>query len=158
MSESYPNEFYRGISAKGFIVDGCYVDKQAFHFDPFDASRGDDFRELSINWNDDEGSLKNLLNQKKPFKDEPQFKGGYCKFNRLTFRAAMNVYFDEHTMSYERRRVKASVEEDIQENPYHGNILVSKNLSKARISMIETTMATLAGRVYPREEDGVESN
>ena len=55
MSE-YPEEFYRGISSPHDITDSGYVTAGAFQFDQYDLKRGDEYCELSVNWNDDEPS------------------------------------------------------------------------------------------------------
>lgn len=150
MDNSLPEEFFRGISNSTFIINGCYLDKQAFHFDSYDAKRGDNYRELSITWNDNEDALRVLMEQRKPHKDEYQFKGGYCKYNRVALTQFMKNYFIKGDMDLERRAVEASVEDDIQANPYHGNILLSNDLPKAVVNNVESTLAALVEEVHPR--------
>ena len=147
-----PERFHRGISNPCFIVDGCYLDKQAFHFDDYDSSRGDDYRELSINWDDDSDSIKNLLCKRKPHKDVPQFKGGYCTFNRVSLRSSLKMFFDDKRMGFERRAIEGSEEDDIQPNPYHGNILIHKDVPKIIIGNVESTLATLAESITIRND------
>ena len=81
MEDNTPERFYRGISTKDAISSEGYITEAAFSFDDFAKNpRDDNYCELSVNWNDNEGALLTLLSQKKPFKQEPQFKIGYCDF------------------------------------------------------------------------------
>ena len=78
MTESnYPDVFIRGVSRDNaeFITEEGYVTQAAFAFDDYDAeSRNDDgFRELSINWLDDDGAIQTLLNQVNQRKGGPQW-------------------------------------------------------------------------------------
>ena len=69
MEDNTPDKFYRGISSADAISAEGYITEAAFSFDKFDRNpRSDDYCELSINWNDDEGALLTLLSQRKPFK------------------------------------------------------------------------------------------
>ena len=53
----YPDEFYRGISSPNDITSEGYVTAGAFQFDTYDPKLGDEYCELSINWNDEEKAL-----------------------------------------------------------------------------------------------------
>ena len=52
---------------------------------------------------------------------------------------------DSEVFSYERRPVKASEENDYQENLYHGNLLVKNTLDKQVKKNIQHTLAFMAG-------------
>lgn len=144
MSE-YPDEFYRGISSPNDITDSGYVTAGAFQFDAYDSQRGDEYCELSVNWNDNEEALQVLLNQHKPQKEDKQFKGGYCKINRTLLNNMFKGYMDNETFSYERRPVEASEENDYQENQYHGNLLMKNTIDKQVKKNIQHTLAFMAG-------------
>lgn len=141
----YPDELYRGISSPNDITAEGYVAAGAFQFDAYDPQRGDEYCELSVNWNDDGESLQVLLNQHKPRKDDKQFKGGYCKINRVVLNNTFKIFMDNESFSYERRPVEASEENDYQENKYHGNLLMKNTIDKQVKKNMQHTLAFLAG-------------
>lgn len=141
----YPDELYRGISSPNDITAEGYVAAGAFQFDTYDPQRGDEYCELSVNWNDDGESLQVLLNQHKPRKDDKQFKGGYCKINRVVLNNTFKIFMDNESFSYERRPVEASEENDYQENKYHGNLLMKNTIDKQVKKNMQHTLAFLAG-------------
>lgn len=153
MIEEYPEEFYRGVSSLENVTKEGYVMAGAFKFDNYDGnSRGDDgFCELSINWNDNEDAKKILLEQHKPFKEEKQFKAGYCIVKRAYVDQMLKPYISKGHFSYERRPVEENLSEDIQANPYHGNLLVHNDLDKNAKKNIQHSLATLAGSIIKRE-------
>ena len=149
MSE-YPKEFYRGISSPNDITENGYVTAGAFQFDTYDSQRGDEYCELSVNWNDNEEALQVLLDQHKPQKEEKQFKGGYCTINRALLNNMFKGYMDSEVFSYERRPVEASKENDYQKNLYHGNLLMKNTLDKQVKKNIQHTLAFMAGLATKR--------
>lgn len=152
MINNYPEEFYRGVSSPNEVTQEGYLMSGAFKFPNYDgASREDDgFCELSINWNDDEKALEILLEQHKPFKEEKQFKAGYCMINRMSLDLMFKPYIDDGCFSYERRPVEENLDEDVQANPYHGNLLMLNELDRNTKKNIQHSLATLAGRLIPR--------
>lgn len=146
----YPEEFYRGISSPNDITESGYVTAGAFQFDQYDSQRGDEYCELSVNWNDNEESLQVLLDQHKPQREDKQFKGGYCTINRTLLNNMLKGYMDSEEFSYERRPVKASEENDYQENLYHGNLLMKNTLDKQVKKNIQHTLAFMAGLAIRR--------
>ena len=152
MRENYPDEFYRGISSPNDITKEGYAMAGAFKFDEYDKDlREDDgFCELSINWNDEEEALKTLLEQHKPFKEEKQFKGGYCIIQKTLMDKVLKPYIDNNHFKYERRPIKQDADADISENPYHGNLLMDHQLDKNARKNIQHSLATLAGSVIKR--------
>lgn len=146
----YPDEFYRGISSPTDITDGGYVTAGAFQFDAYDSQRGDEYCELSVNWNDDDEALQVLLNQHKPKKEDKQFKGGYCKINRSFLNNMFKGYMTDGTFSYERRPVAATEENDYQENRYHGNLLMKNTLDKQVKKNMQHALALMAGLAVKR--------
>ena len=131
--EIYAEHFWRGISNKDFISDG-HVLYTAFQFDETD--RTDKCRELSINWDDDEGAVKKLLEQKKD-NGNIQFRGGATKLSLAAVKIILKQYIDSKQFSYERRIVEG--------NDYHGNLLVSADLSKQLRNQISNGLALVAG-------------
>lgn len=153
MEGNYPEEFIRGVSGNNdqFITPEGYPTQAAFQFDKWDLTqRSDEFRELSINWLDDEGAISVLLNQMNTKKGTPQFQGGYCKILKSQLDSALRAYISNKHVSYERRPVTANEENGFQDNPYHGNILMKNKLSKQAITNIQVTLAALAGTVIRR--------
>ena len=145
MEDNTPDKFYRGISSADAISAEGYITEAAFSFDKFDRNpRSDDYCELSINWNDDDGALLTLLSQRKPFKDEPQFKIGYCSIQKSMMRNLFRQYIVNENFTYERRPIQKDEINDIVENPYHGNLLLKKDVSKALKKNIQCGLATLA--------------
>ena len=155
MTESnYPDVFIRGVSRDNaeFITEEGYVTQAAFAFDDYDAeSRNDDgFRELSINWLDDDGAIQTLLNQVNQRKGGPQFQGGYCRISRYAL-LSLQDYINNGHLSYERRPIHADVEKGIPENPYHGNLLMQKDISNKSRTNLQIALAVLAGNVIRRQ-------
>lgn len=146
----YPEEFYRGISSPNDITESGYVTAGAFQFDQYDSQRGDEYCELSVNWNDNEESLHVLLDQHKPQREDKQFKGGYCTINRTLLNNMFKGHMDSEEFSYERRPVEASEENDYQENLYHGNLLMKNTLDKQVKKNIQHTLAFMAGLAIRR--------
>lgn len=145
MEDNTPDKFYRGISAADAISVEGYITEAAFCFDKFEQNpRSDNYCELSINWNDDDDALVTLLSQRKPFKDEPQFKIGYCSIQKSVMRELFSSYMADNNFAYERRPILKDEENDIAENPYHGNLLIKKDASKALKKNIQCGLATLA--------------
>lgn len=154
MTEEYPERILRGIASDNqqFITPEGYPTQAAFQFDDYDAdSRDDDFCELSINWEDDEGAVVALLDQVNIRKNCPQFQGGYCCLQRSVLSAAMRDYIDNKHLAYERRPIEADPDNGVAENRYHGNILMKNNLSKQARTNIQVTLAGVAGTVIPRK-------
>lgn len=155
LEDNTPDKFYRGISSADAISAEGYITEAAFNFDKNDLNtRSDDYLELSINWGDDDGAILTLLSQKKPFKDEPQFKVGYCSIQKSVMMNLFRSYMDDNNFTYERRPICKDEEKDIVENPYHGNLLLKKDASKALRKNIQCGLATLAtGSLKKREEN-----
>lgn len=151
---TYPDLFIRGVSKDNaeFITEEGYVTQAAFAFDDYNAeSRNDDgFRELSINWLDDEGAIDILLNQVNLRKGGPQFQGGYCRISRFAL-LSLQDYINNGHLAYERRPITADKEKGIMENPYHGNLLMHKDISNKSRTNLQIALAVLAGSVIRRQ-------
>lgn len=138
----YPKDFWRGISNKDFVCDG-HVLPSAFQFD--DEIRQDGFKELSINWNDNEGALATVLNQKKD-NGKFQFSVGATNLQLGFVKQCLATYISRDEFSYERKPVEG--------NDYHGNLLVKGTIDKKIRLIISNTLALAADTniVYRNEE------
>ena len=84
---------------------------------------------------------------------ELQFKIGYCSIQKSMMRELFRPYMADENFAYERRPIQKDEENDIAENPYHGNLLLKKDASKALKKNIQCGLATLAaGSLKKREE------
>ncbi len=142
--EEVSDSFYRGISSPDHITIDGYVCAGAFQFDAYDANRRDGYCELSINWNDDEKSLDTLLNQHKSKKEDKQFKGGYCQISLSELNRCFKNLIDREIFSYERYPIVGSEENDYQDNPYHGNLLLKDSADKQVKKNVQHTLAFIA--------------
>lgn len=131
--QGFPEEFWRGLANVDFISQG-YVLAAAFQFD--DDVREDNYRELSINWNDDDGSLEKILTRTKA-NGKLQFSGGAAKLSLSMAKMVLKSFIDNRQFDYERRPVEG--------NDYHGNLLVSADLPKQLRSQISNGLALVAG-------------
>ena len=130
--QMYPKEFLRGIANKDFIDNG-HVLFSAFQFD--DTGRVDENREASINWLDDDGAISLALNQRKE-NGKLQFIGGVARIN-LDYAKLILHNFSQEGFTYERA--------PLENNKYHGNLLLDNSLSKQTRQMIMTGLALAAG-------------
>jgi len=153
IEKEIPGDFYRGLSAIDHFTSEGYLTAAAFKFDSYCAERGDQYCELSINWNDDEGALERLLTQRKPSTDIKQFRFGYTKMSVSMLRMLFRTYIDDGKFSYERRPILADPEADIEDNPYHGNLLMDNQIGNSIRKNIQHSLATLgtSGAVINKE-------
>jgi hypothetical protein len=103
--------------------------------------RNDGWTEDSINWMDDKDAMEFTLNQVKD-SGELQFKMGVAilpraELDRIKRRHGFAGHFD-----YERA--------PIEENQYHGNLLLRSDVSKHLKNMIRSALA-LAAQIVLRE-------
>ncbi|MDL2273292.1 hypothetical protein LJC34_01895 [Oscillospiraceae bacterium OttesenSCG-928-G22] len=129
-TKEYPKCFFRGISNKDFIQEGQVV-ASAFQFDDSNE-RNDEYKELSINWEDDDASLEVLLMQKKE-NGKIQFAAGAAKVELQRVKMILSQYIEQNTFSYERK--------ELDNNPYHGNLLLSKSVNKQIRSLVSSGLA-----------------
>lgn len=151
---NYPDELYRGVSTPNDITKEGYATAAIFKFPDYEPELRDDdgFCEVSVNWNDDEGALRTLLDWHKPGNEQKQFRAGYCIIQRTVLQLVLKQYMDENHFGYERRPVEPMVENDYQSNPYHGNLLMKNDISTQIKKNIQHVLATLAGSVIRRAE------
>ena len=141
----FPDEFFRGLPNSDCITPEGYVSEAAFRFENHDlTNREDDKCELSINWNDSEEAITKLLEQKKSGKDELQFKIGYCTVSTPLMLNALEAFIRSGDFSYERRPIAGDAAKGIQDNPFHGNLLLTKNASKVTRKNVQCALAAIA--------------
>jgi hypothetical protein len=122
---NFPESFYRGLSSK-------------------DPVRNDNKRELSINWNDDLNSINVLLNQHKPGKTEKQFSIGYAELSLKFVNMTLLNFIKNGDFSFERKPIQEDESNGIVANPYHGNLLINKDLPKTIVKQVQCNLATIA--------------
>lgn len=154
IEKEVPEDFYRGLSAPDQFTAEGYLTAAAFKFDAYCATRGDNYCELSINWNDDDGALETLLTQTKPFSDTKQFRFGYAKLPLSTVRMLFKMFMDDGKFSYERRPIAADPSKDIAENPYHGNLLIDNKIENSIRKNIQHSLATIGTQAACVNKDG----
>lgn len=137
-TENYPDVFYRGISSKDYVIDGR-VTAEAFRFSEED--RGDGYKDLSINWNDDENSLRTALEQRKS-NGKIQFASGVASLNMKTVKIYLSPYFDKNQFSYERQSIPGNI--------YHGNLLITSDLAKGLRSLVSSGLALATDTIFPQ--------
>jgi len=96
MKDNFPDEFWRGIANKEFISQG-HVLASAFQFD--EEIRVDNYKELSINWNDNAKALEKLLVQCKE-NGKLQFSGGAAKLSLPTVKQVLKSFIDVDSLFF----------------------------------------------------------
>ena len=129
---NYPQDFFRGISTPDFICNGVVV-AAAFQFDK--EEREDGYRELSINWNDDEHSIEVLFNQRRE-NGKIHFKVGAVKMDLAFTKHVLKAHIDSQEFAFERREVEG--------NKYHGNLLIKANVPKSIQQLVTNGLALVA--------------
>ena len=129
----YPNSMIKGIANDSFIDDDGSPSASLFSFQPREhIQRPDGYLEESINWYDDEGALTHILEQLKEDGD-PKFKIGCAILLKEDIDQIRRRPFVQSYLEYERR--------PIDENPYHGNLLLSDKVAKSVKRKISATIA-----------------
>jgi hypothetical protein len=125
----YPANFLRGISDSNYLTPDNTVSGAAFHFDKKHCVG--DWIENSINWEDDAGAVVTLFSQKNK-KGLPQFRAGAIlgPISCLDEIKALT----NGILSYERKQ--------LENNPYHGNLLLKKNTHKYDMENVSGMIAT----------------
>lgn len=126
---------------RGFNTNECYTKEHniaigAFQFGNHTDKRNDNYHEASINWEDDEGAVKILLEQKKDETNELMFKYGYARLPLNLVKMTLKSLMVKNYLNFERK--------PLEYNPYHGNILISGSINKQEKSMIQNNLAAIA--------------
>lgn len=118
----YPDKFIRGISRLDEMA-GENPDTALFKVFKENSERLDDgFKELSINWYDNESALVNIFEQRRASDGEISYKIGAAIFwsNELDRLCERSPYFVGNVL-YERAPIDG--------NDFHGNILLKKEIA-----------------------------
>lgn len=126
---------------RGFITKDCFTKEQniaigAFIFHDHTAERNDSYHEASINWEDDEGAVTTLLSQKKDDSEELMFKYGYARLPLNLVKMTLKSLIIKDYLNFERK--------PLDNNPYHGNLLIPGDITKPEKSMIQNNLAAIA--------------
>lgn len=139
VEEEFSNELLRGLK-KDWISEGL-VTTAAFNFN---GNEVNGYNELSINWNDDEGSLPELLNRLDDGKIK--FSAGVAHIQLKTMEFILKDHIETGNFKFRRDVV------DPLNNPYHGEIMLKSSISKPFKRLIENGLALSAGNnITPQE-------
>lgn len=130
----------RGISnKKNELTDEGYICSAVYSFpSSVGECRKDNYKELSVNWEDDDNAINVLLNQKKIDKngvERNQFESA-CRVNMATLKMVCNHFLRDMNLSFERAPIRG--------NPYHGNILLLDSVSKQTRTLISNALASIS--------------
>ena len=117
MKDEFAENLLRGVTDEKKIK-GNSVDWTAFI--PSGGNNNNGWGKSSINWEDDENAIDHLQSQKK--NGEIQFKGGIVRIPRTGVDEIISHFHAVSQFAYER--------EELEDNPYHGNLLFSTNITK----------------------------
>lgn len=131
-TKEFPDEFIRGISNKDFIQNGLVL-ASAFQFEDF--GRIENMSEASINWIDDEGAVELALSQKKE-NGKLQFSVGVARLELETVKLFLRN-IPPGIFAYERA--------PLEDNIYHGNLLMDTRINKQLRQLIMNGLALAAG-------------
>jgi hypothetical protein len=128
----YPKSLLRGISDKSCITENNFIASHFFDF-KINTARSDELSEASINWNDDDGASKVLLEQKNSNGDI-QFRFGYVIMSLSSIdKICQEQIGRTHKLGYERA--------EKPENKYHGNLLCSSKMHKHERDLLRAALA-----------------
>lgn len=136
VNKPFPENFLRGFNMKDCFTTEQNVAVAAFQFGDFTQFRNDDYHEASINWEDDPKALTVLLEQRKEGSDELMFKYGYARLPLNLVRMVLKSLIVKDYLSFERK--------PLENNAYHGNILISGSIKKQEKTMIQNNLAVIA--------------
>lgn len=144
LEKVYPDSFYRGITGQNMInLEYKRVLGDVFRFDG-NHKNENGYDEISINWNDDENSLKNLKDQKKEESTLLKYANGIVKVPTKKIKEMKNRY--QGDFLYERK--------PIESNSYHGNILLNfDNIQKQWRKVISDELAMNVEAIYTYNEE-----
>lgn len=133
----FPDKCIRGIPNSSFVVEDGSIGSHLFHFKN-EHRREDGWIEQSINREDDENAIEFTLNQKKE-DGRVQFMAGVVlipreEIDRLNRRPTVNG-----VLSYERQ--------PLENNPCHGNILLSENVPKHTMKKLAAGLALAVSKI-----------
>lgn len=135
-SKPLPECFLRGFNTKECFTKEQNIAIGAFQFGNHTDDRNDNYHEASVNWEDDEGAVTTLLTQKKDDNDELMFKYGYARLPLNLVKMTLKSLIMKDYLDFERK--------PLENNPYHGNLLIPGDITKPEKSMIQNNLAAIA--------------
>jgi len=139
----YPPTCIKGVPNVTFLNDEGCVGMQLFLFDG-SGDRGDGWLESSVNWRDDEEAVAVTLRQRKA-DGQIQFRIGAALLPRDEIEQLRRRPLLVGLLEYERR--------PLDDNPYHGNILVRAGTSKPTRNLIASGLALAVTEIIPQAAD-----
>ena len=131
---SYPDNFLKGLSDKNSLTpDRVGVSASVFYFNSQHVRDG--WLEQSICWEDDVNVISLMLGQRKG-DGEIQFKAGIVRVARSCVESINKVPRTKDLLSYERKA--------LNNNPYHGNLLLKENTHKYIMKIVAAIIAGYA--------------
>ena len=134
----YPDNFLRGVSDNN-LVSSDGISAAAFQFDD---KGNQEWLEQSINWEDDDGSIVNLFKQKKD-DGSIQFKVGALRVPRQCMNYINMLPNTKDVLSCERKI--------LDDNQYHGNLLLKRTTQKRIKRNVEATIALHVSDFIPQD-------
>ena len=138
-------EIFRGISNEQHVGPKRIVKIDAFQFQSRDADDTGYIRE-SVNWNLDEGSLKEILYRKNP-DGEYKFKGGVGELSVSEIQIMLQLFVLDNTL-----RLDKDPDPNCPGNPYHGNIGIKEDADRPTVAMIRNCLCALVKVIHPRQD------
>ncbi len=139
----YSENFLRGLSNDNCISDG-EVTSAAFQFKYDGKFVKNGWAALSICWEDNDSVIVLMLQQKQDEQDDHfQFKAGVARFQRESIDTISKLPAFRGIVSYER--------EHLDNNPYHGNLLVHTKSSKRQRKVLPALIAIQFSDIIPRD-------
>ena len=135
----YPDNFLRGVSNSD-LVSSDGISAAAFQFDD---KGNQEWLEQSINWEDDDGSIVKLFKQKK---DDVsiKFKVGALRVPRECMNYINRLPNTKDVLLCERII--------LDDNPYHGNLLLKRTTQKRIKRNVEASIALHVSDFIPQDE------
>ena len=125
-----------GIKSEGYVFDyqRSSVSSEAIDFktNP-DRIPDDEMLEQSINWEDDQTVREFTLNQRR-IEGEIKFKGGIAILPKVNLERILNLPCFKDILDCERN--------ELQDNSYHGNLLLKSSTDKRLKNQLRSTIAT----------------
>ena len=134
-----PENCLKGIPNDTFLIVDGTVGSHLFYFKAEDI-RDDGWTEQSVNWEDDDYAVQLTLRQRKP-SGELQFRGGAVVLPRQEIDRLNSRHTVRDLLSYERQ--------PLEENPYHGNILLRAETTTPTMKLIAAGLSLAVSRIIP---------
>ncbi len=134
----YPEQFLRGVSTEDSIRDNAPLLMLFLDFQK-NKKRDIPFIELSITWFENSEAMSVLRAQKKD-NGEIQFKHGVVVLSTMQLEKCKKMPIIRGNLQYEKYH--------LDENIYHGNILIPENIEKLVRNHIASSIALLCFEEY----------